>query len=509
MTDIAESTSARLLLLPLGFAAALAGYAALPSIRANPVLLWSVLGAAGALVAWIGVLLFTVVKGRRLFLHVEIRKQHWIQACIHTSIYLYWGLYWDEVYRFAYLILAQLLFAYAFDILLSWSRRESYTLGFGPFPVVLSANLFLWFKPDWFYLQFVTLAAGFAVKELVRWRKDGRWTHIFNPSSFPLAVASLVLILGHWTSTSWVLEISFSQFWPPHMYLFLFLVALPVQFFFGVTSMTLSAVLTAWAFGVAYFHVTGTYFVYDSYIPIAVFLAMLLLFTDPSTSPRTELGRIIFGFLYGASFIALEALGTAFYSKLLAVPLLNLSVRWIDRAAQSNVLRRLDPARLAPALLGRRRNVAYMGVWACVFALMSSVQAVGDDFPGQWLPFWQNACQEGKARACVRLADMENEYCLGGSGWACNELALSLAKVSPPLAQSLMARGCRLRFQPACSNAEGLASGVASPAHAPPTLDDYPIILVGSKGVKLTRASPAELSERACAQGFESACARR
>ena len=47
-------------------------------------------------------------------------------------------------------------------------------------------------------------------------------------------------------------------------------------------------------------------FFYDSYIPIAVFLGMHLLFTDPSTSPRTELGRMIFGALYGLSTIALH-----------------------------------------------------------------------------------------------------------------------------------------------------------------------------------------------------------
>ncbi len=50
---------------------------------------------------------------------------------------------------------------------------------------------------------------------------------------------------------------------------------------------------------------TGIYFFYDSYIPIAVFLGMHLLFNDPSTSPRTELGRIIFGALYGLSTVLL------------------------------------------------------------------------------------------------------------------------------------------------------------------------------------------------------------
>ena len=57
-----------------------------------------------------------------------------------------------------------------------------------------------------------------------------------------------------------------------------------------MTSMTMSAVVTTYLFGRMYFAVTGIYFFYDSYIPIAVFLGMHLLFNDPSTSPRTEWG---------------------------------------------------------------------------------------------------------------------------------------------------------------------------------------------------------------------------
>ena len=104
--------------------------------------------------------------------------------------------------------------------------------------------------------------------------------------------------------------------------------------------MTMSAVVTTYLFGRIYFAATGIYFFYDSYIPIAVFLGMHLLFNDPSTSPRTELGRIIYGALYGLSTVALYGLlGSAgmptFYDKLLQVPLLNLSVKAIDRAARS------------------------------------------------------------------------------------------------------------------------------------------------------------------------------
>ena len=35
----------------------------------------------------------------------------------------------------------------------------------------------------------------------------------------------------------------------------------------------------------------------DSHVPIAVFIGMTLLFTDPATAPRTLGGRIIYGVL--------------------------------------------------------------------------------------------------------------------------------------------------------------------------------------------------------------------
>ena len=90
---------------------------------------------------------------------------------------------------------------------------------------------------------------------------------------------------------------------------------------------------------------------------------MHLLFTDPSTSPRTELGRLIFGAIYGLSTVVLcYVLGWAglptFYDKLLQVPLLNLSIKSIDRAARSNVLRRFDPAALGRSLNPLQRNLA-------------------------------------------------------------------------------------------------------------------------------------------------------
>ncbi|HYV64007.1 MAG TPA: hypothetical protein VE958_15095, partial [Bryobacteraceae bacterium] len=208
----------RTLLLPLAFTFGLAGLAFLTPIRQNPKVLSTFLGVAAALFAWNAVLLVSARRaGRTLTLEVVLKKQHYMQACVQGSLLAYWGWYWPPVYAFAPFILAQLIFAYAFDLLLVWSRRDTYALGFAPFPVVISINLFLWFKPDWFYLQFGLVALGLAAKELIRWNRDGRRVHIFNPSSFPLAVFSLVLLAAGKSDITWGQTIATTQFYPPHM----------------------------------------------------------------------------------------------------------------------------------------------------------------------------------------------------------------------------------------------------------------------------------------------------
>jgi Flp pilus assembly protein TadD len=367
---------ARALALPLTFTLLLVGFGALPGIRQHPLLLRSFLGAGAALFGWTTLLLASAQYRRRTFaLEVVLRKQHYVQACAQSTVLIYWGAYWQQVQESAPLIAGQLAFAYAFDALLAWSRRDEYTLGFAPFPIILSTNLFLWFKPDWFYLQFLMVAVGFAAKELIRWEKDGRRVHIFNPSSFTLSVFSMILILTGTTRLTWGQDIATTQLNPPHIYLLIFLVALPGQLLFGVASMTLAAVGFTYLFGVLYLAATGSHFFLGGSIPIAVFLGMHLLFTDPSTSPRTELGRILFGVLYGASVVALFALlgrlgVPTFYDKLLPVPILNLTIRGIDRLARSNFLSRFDPGSLGRTLTPQRRRLAYTTIWAAMFATL-------------------------------------------------------------------------------------------------------------------------------------------
>ena len=477
------ASSRRVFALPALFAAILVGFALLPASRREPGVLWSFLAAAGVLLAWTAVLARPAVTHPRR-VQIVIRRPHWVQPIAHLSIYVYWGMYASNVGASAHLIAAQIAFAYAFDMLLVWSRRDTYDLGFGPFPIIFSTNLFLWFKPEWFAFQLLMVALGFAAKELIRWDKDGRNVHIFNPSSFPLAVFSLALIVTGTTDLTWGQEIATTLFYPPHMYLALFLFALPGQNLFGVTTMTMSAVLTTYVFGLWYYAATGIYFFYDSYIPIAVFLGMHLLFTDPATSPRSDLGRVIFGVLYGLSTLALYALlghmgVPTFYDKLLQIPILNLSIKLIDQLARSNVLQRIDPTAALQSLTPRRRYVAYLFMWATTFAIMSAVGGVGDGHPGQWLPFWQQACAAGRRYACPYLESVVSSDCDRGSPWACEELALLQDNSD--------------RYRP-----RTLASA---------DVEDYPIILRGSKG-PLKDVSRAGLEALACREGWPGACGR-
>ena len=62
------------------------------------------------------------------------RRSTTSRACCHLSVYAYWGYYWRPVYDFAPLLVGQLLFAYAFDMLLSWSRREQLRAGLRSVP---------------------------------------------------------------------------------------------------------------------------------------------------------------------------------------------------------------------------------------------------------------------------------------------------------------------------------------------------------------------------------------
>jgi len=190
--------------------------------------------------------------------------------------------------------------------------------------------------------------------------------------------------------------------------------------------LVLSAVL--FALSALYFAATGVPYFIDSEIPAAVFLGLHLLVTDPSTSPKTPLGKSVFGVLYGLGVFGLYALLQAvgaptFYDKLLCMPLLNLAVRQID-AFVGSVREIPAVSRWRVDWASARTNLAYMTVWIVLFGTMTAIGKTDGRHTGDSLPFWEQACAAGRRNACERLLSIEAAYCGDNSGWACNELGV-------------------------------------------------------------------------------------
>jgi TPR repeat protein len=449
-------------MLPLAGTAIFCALTLVPPVRSNERLTWTFLGVGAALFAWCAMLWMRQRRGGPS-LCVELAppvKSHYIQASVQLCIYAYWGYYWRKVYSEAPLIASQLLFLYIFDALLSWTRGRNLRLGFGPLPIILSSNVFIWFKDDWYFFQFLLVATGILGKEFIRWNKGGKKTHIFNPSAFALGLFSIVLIATQTTGYTWGVEIAATLASPPHIYLEIFLLGLVVQFFFSVTLMTLSATAVLCLLDLAYHGSTGVYEFVDTNIPIAIFLGLHLLVTDPATSPRTNVGRVIFGGLYGlANFVLYEILERAgvpeFYDKLLPVPILNLSIQLIDRVANIGVLGKLThwEAKFQP----RKWNLVHMAIWAALFTTMLASGFVEAPHPGASIAFWKKAFEDGKPRAGPKLYKVVGSQAEAGSPTACNELGVmymegTVVAQSRAAAGHYFAQACALGDACGCAN---------------------------------------------------------
>ncbi len=495
----------QVLAAPIVLTLTLVALSFLPRIQSNLTLAISIWGAVIVLLAWIIVLYLRLRRehASRTF-QTMLRPQHYVQALVQLAVFAYWGWHWRPVYEFGTLLAAQLIFAYVFDMLLAWSRRETYTLGFGPFPIIFSINLFLWFRDDWFYLQFLMVGIGFLGKEFVRWKREGRTVHIFNPSAFSLGLFSLVLIATGTTNLTWGQEIASTLTLAPMIYLYLFLLGLIVMYFFSITLVSGAAAMVLFGLSALYTSLTGVPYFLDSEIPAAVFLGLHLLVTDPSTSPRSRAGKLVFGGLYGLGVFGLYSLlgaygAPTFYDKLLAVPLLNLSVRGIEalilviRRNRAIKLLRLD---WAPLVL----NPVHMAVWIIFFGSMTAMGKTDGTHPGDSLPFWEQACAEDRPTACNRLIQLEASYCGDNSAWACNELGGhyrqgEIVSSDADLALGYFSRACELRFQPACVN---LLDPGSFRRINPRALDLR--LLLREGGQNLMEMTEPELYERACVQ---------
>lgn len=390
---------------------------ALPRVHGNGNLLAAIGGVGGGLLVWQLVLWRLAARaGRKLLTEVlPPVRQHYIQASVQTCLYLFWGYWWQQdgirpIYAQAPLILLQFAFLYAFDALLQWTRGRPWRVGSGPTPIVLSTNLFIWFRDDWFFWQFAMVAAGLLGKEFVKWTKEGRRTHVFNPSGFGLMCAATVLIATGTTDTTWAKSLA-TTIEVPGIYLFLFGLGLVVQHFFRVTLMTFAAAVVMVGCNLLYTWLTGVYLFGSTNLPAAAFLGLHLLMTDPSTSPRSNFGRLLFGAGYGLGYVvAFEVLGylgaPELYAKLYPVPVLNCCVQWLDRLARGRVFGRLN-ARWEGALPAQRTNHIHMAAWASVFAVLVGTGYVYGVWPtrhpGDSIEFWKRAVAERRHDAERKL----------------------------------------------------------------------------------------------------------
>jgi hypothetical protein len=452
---------------------------------------------------------------------------------MHSCVFAYWGWYWREVYHEIPLILSQVLFLYVLDMLVCWSRRDKWIAGFGPIPIIFSMNLFLWFRDDWFYLQFVMIAIIVFGKEFLRWKRDGHSTHIFNPSAFALFLTSVVLLATHNTPLTWGVEISSTFNLPPYIYIEIFLLGLIVQGLFSVTLVTLSAAATLCALDLAYTGATGLYQFVDFNIHPAVFLGLHLLVTDPATSPRKNFGKAIFGAGYGVGVFVLygwlDSHGMpSFYDKLLCVPVLNLTVRALDRAsvALSAWLARrrwvvdgkFQPLQALASWTPRQANFGFMGIWVGLFGVMTFTGFLGGKHPGSDAAFWAKACDAGKAQACHVLARTLDVECQHNSAGGCFTLGVLLndgkeVPRNPIGAARSFKHACDMGLESACGSLVGMVKTDGEGVLLDPCDhgDGASCFMLGSlyyagQGVSRNLERSATLFQQSCTAGFTRGC---
>ncbi len=409
MVDDAASPPGRgagLRWLPALLALGLLALTATPRVRADEHLVTSFAGVGAGLLVWFAALRLIGRAGR--VDAVAPVRQHYIQASVQLFLYLYWGYLWQDadgarpIYAQAPLILAQFCYLYAFDGLWAWTRGRAWRLSSGPTPIVLSTNLFIWFRDEFFVWQFAMVTAGLLGKEFLRWTREGRRTHIFNPSGFGLMCAATTLIVLGQTDATWAKPLS-TTIAVPGIFVVIFALGLVVQHFFAVTLMTFAAALAMILTNAVYQQATGVYLFVSTNLPAAAFLGLMLLMTDPSTSPRTNVGRTLFGVGYGLGYVvAYELLNRVgapdLYAKLYPVPVLNLAVRALDRFARAGWVGRLNE-RWERGVAPRASNAVHMALWATVFVSLFVGGYFAPGHPGASIAFWKRAVAEGRAQA--------------------------------------------------------------------------------------------------------------
>ncbi len=306
--------------------------------------------------AWLLVLVPLLLPRRRALgkERPRFRITHLLPVALQLTLFSYWALYWPELRVFAVDIVLQLLFALVFDLLLQWRRYGELRPSFGLLPIVLSANLVVIFGVGERLPHFAIIAIALLSKELLV--RDGR--HIFNPSGLAVSIIGLCeLAFAGFPSGDIAHEFGAL----PNMTELVLIVAVVVQLKVRVVFITLGATVTL----MLYTYVGNSF--HPMWAPVTLVIALFA--TDPATTPRSSLGKLLFGLalglLMGIFGDILTAMGHSdFYGKVLAVPVANVFTPWFERWGQ-----RLETVRPLQ-LLSSRYNRWHVLAWAILVAAL-------------------------------------------------------------------------------------------------------------------------------------------
>lgn len=324
----------------------------------------------------LGLLLFLLVslgllaRWRRWPVRWVVKRSHVLPMALQFIIFAYWALYWSDTQQILGIVAAQVLFAGLLEGALGlWKERE-WRLGMGPFPIVFSVNLFVWYRGSEIWCGFAIIAIALFAKAFIQ--RQGR--HIFNPSALGISVLGLgymvELAFVGWGNTSifTFVDVSHPLNAAPNMTELILLLGLVPQRRFPIVLVSLAALVSMLILGDSFEGLNPlAWMTYRPLHPLwpPVFLALVLLATDPSTIPKTQNGRVLFGLALGLLITlgssAANGLGSDdYFTKVMPIPLINLLAWRFDRWGE-RFSRRIS------ALFDARHNARHI---AC-FVLLS------------------------------------------------------------------------------------------------------------------------------------------
>ncbi len=343
---------------------------------------------------------------------VHLKTTHFLPFAVQFVVIAYWALYWRELPGYLPQILLQIVFAYALDAAIAMVKDGRYKLTAGPLPIVGSINLFIQFPASEWPMQYGAIALAMLSKSLL----TSRGRHVVNPSALGICIIGLLNLAWPQLGNG---DIAHPFDLPPNMAEVILLVALVVQVRVPVVLVSLACVV-----GLLLHAQTSPQLNFSPFWS-PVTLVVVLLATDPATSPRTGAGRVIYGLVLGLMMGWTAELLTAmghhdFYGKILPLPLCNAMVPQFDRLA-AWLSGRVPPLGMA---LDRRSNLAHVAVFVALMAgglLMrgkpAAFSGIGHRYNQTRFVHWQadgRAVCEDNALFCDGFTFVAEVRCWGG-----------------------------------------------------------------------------------------------